>query len=423
MIPAHTHTKQHGFSLIELSIILIVLGVILAAFLPRMTRGIASGKIREAKNILAMARDEIIGMAVMNGTRHLLPAAEGVGGNEVPASIAHRIDPWGNTLYYYPASSLTNATDTCYFCETGTNATKFGKTVVDVAFLIGSMGKNFVQDLDGTGPDYAIKVYGSTMASGKVYDDIVSFVTQDYFQKKLGGHQRPGMPVTNSLLAWYPFDGDADDGSLSGFDGTVSSGSSPTLGVDRFGCPETMYTFGGTGVISVGNGTQLDFNSTDGFSVAFWIRTDGVGNATLVSKMNATATAWRGYQIGLEGGDIRFLLADNGTAPYTNALLVNGTESITSGEWTHFVATYDGVAVNQNATVSDVTLYIDGKDATASAVGLYTDLNGTISCPDIPFRIGGGGDFDLDEVAVFNSTLSAYEVEILYERTRSTTDP
>jgi type II secretory pathway pseudopilin PulG len=415
MIPGRTSRDDHGFSLIELSIILVVLGIVLATFIPRMTRGIANDKVREAKEILSMAGDEIIGMAMMNGTSHLLPVPEGSEGNLVPESITHRVDPWGNRLYYYRSEDLSNATDTCYFCQTETNATKLGRTTPHVAFIIGSKGKNFVQDLDNaTAPLFSIPLYGSNG-----YDDIVDFATLEYVQNKMGGHQRPGMPVTNALLAWYPFDGDARDGSLNGWDGALGT-PSPTAGTDRFGCEESMYFFNGTETIEVVNGTRLDFNSTDGFSVAFWIRAaEAAANGTVVSKMNSTDS--RGYAIDLDRGYIRMLLADNATAPNDNALLVNATESLAPGAWTHVVTAYKGVLPNANATVSDIAIYLNGADKTSStAVVGYGNLNGTISCPGTAFTIGGSGKFDLDEVAVFNSTLSDYEVEILYEQTRPT---
>ncbi|MBK7031388.1 MAG: hypothetical protein IPH45_20325 [Bacteroidales bacterium] len=57
-------------------------------------------------------------------------------------------------------------------------------------------------------------------------------------QKTCGG----GIP-TNGLSAWYPFNGNANDLSGNGNDGTVNGA---TLTTDRFGNPNSAYSFNGT---------------------------------------------------------------------------------------------------------------------------------------------------------------------------------
>ena len=49
--------------------------------------------------------------------------------------------------------------------------------------------------------------------------------------------------LTNGLVAYYPFNGNANDASLNGHNGTNINA---TLAPDRFGVPNQCYDFNGT---------------------------------------------------------------------------------------------------------------------------------------------------------------------------------
>src|ERR1039457_5912130 len=52
--------------------------------------------------------------------------------------------------------------------------------------------------------------------------------------------------LTNGLVAYYPFNGNANDASGNGINGTVHAA---TLSTNFFGIPNTAYSFPGTNII------------------------------------------------------------------------------------------------------------------------------------------------------------------------------
>jgi hypothetical protein len=72
--------------------------------------------------------------------------------------------------------------------------------------------------------------------------------------------------LRNGLVAYYPFDGDANDNSGNDNHGTIHGGVN--LAFDRFGSPERSYSFdGSSGCVEVA-GQQFNFASN--MSISFW---------------------------------------------------------------------------------------------------------------------------------------------------------
>jgi len=81
-----------------------------------------------------------------------------------------------------------------------------------------------------------------------------------------------GADLTTSLVAYYPFSGNADDATANHNNGAVSNA---TLTSDRFGNADSAYYFNGTNAyIQVPFQTYLDRNQAQGYTVAFWFRFD-----------------------------------------------------------------------------------------------------------------------------------------------------
>lgn len=74
--------------------------------------------------------------------------------------------------------------------------------------------------------------------------------------------------LTNGLVAYYPFNGNANNAAGSGFNGTVNG---PQAGNDRFGNASSAYLFNGAGNhIYVGD--QLP--DSQEFTLSVWNRSD-----------------------------------------------------------------------------------------------------------------------------------------------------
>src|SRR5260370_6049481 len=80
-------------------------------------------------------------------------------------------------------------------------------------------------------------------------------------------------PFTNGLVAYYPFNGNANDASGNGNQGTVSCA---TLATDRFGNANSAYYFAGDGSdISVSDSSTLDI--TNALTLSAWIKIEAGG--------------------------------------------------------------------------------------------------------------------------------------------------
>src|SRR5208283_222709 len=98
---------------------------------------------------------------------------------------------------------------------------------------------------------------------------------------------------TNGLVAWYPFNGNANDSSGNGYNGTVVGA---TFTADRFGKANSAYSFnlnGTSSVIYFGNILDSVFTAPIAtFSVAGWANTQSY----------KTLQQDGGYMLGKNGG-------------------------------------------------------------------------------------------------------------------------
>lgn len=163
---------------------------------------------------------------------------------------------------------------------------------------------------------------------------------------------------TNGLVAWYPFNGNANDSSGNGLHGTVENA---LLTADRFGNPNSAYAFDGiTTSIRVEDDSLLDFSTS--MSLCAWFQSnDSInGDQTILGKGRMT-----------NGGlyDIVFNIPSTPTAigfgfvtPPTVKVAFTDNSSYNTN-WHFVVGTYDGQALK---------LYMDGilKDSVAAVVSL-----------------------------------------------------
>ena len=95
--------------------------------------------------------------------------------------------------------------------------------------------------------------------------------------------------LSNGLVAWYPFDGNASDMSGNGNHGTVNGA---TLGTDRHGQVGKAYHFDGVDDwIEVSHHPSIDFNSNESFTISLWLKF-GTGNTGYRSIFETMVWEW-----------------------------------------------------------------------------------------------------------------------------------
>jgi len=212
---------------------------------------------------------------------------------------------------------------------------------------------------------------------------------------------------TDSLVAFYPFNGNANDESGNGNNGTVYGA---TLTADRFGCTDSAYYFGGDDFIDVPDNSTLDI--TGSLTLALWYKHQGkvYDWAKLISKgWDTTEDPWICYGLSLNDQDelnqsvAAIFNLSAGAQTYCGSSTV-----FKPGEWYHICAVFD--------TSSDLsTVYVNGIIENQCPIG-----NDTIGVTNANLQIGNdpttgqGIVGSIDEVRIYSRALTDLEVESIY---------
>jgi len=214
--------------------------------------------------------------------------------------------------------------------------------------------------------------------------------------------------LTNGLVAYYPFNGNANDASGHGNNGTVYNA---TLTTDRFGSPASAYDFNGTNAyIDIPQNSVLNSLTTN-FTLSVWIwqmvapadgyriidkETAGEGDGWSLDTSDCSGLAGGGHRVRLQTGN-------DG-----NSCSVPGTTYYSLMQWHHVVATASGTNGN---------VYLDGNLDGSGDVG-----NIPLNTLDVYIGLahpGRGSGFwfngRIDDIRIYNRTLSPAEVQQLYD--------
>ena len=202
--------------------------------------------------------------------------------------------------------------------------------------------------------------------------------------------------LNTGLIAYYPFNGNANDESGQGKDGDVFGGASLTT--DRFGNANSAYLFNGTSSYININlptiNTAIDSNVT----MSFWIKWDGKND---------------GLPFGFESYDLWFSSGYFGFNTDQSDLWGTGSKKL-ANHWSFVTAIFN------NGDITKSSLYIDG---------VKSKLTQKLGSPITKFvstnaRIGyyfGGCSFcyfggSIDDVRIYNRALTGAEIVALYDQ-------
>lgn len=202
--------------------------------------------------------------------------------------------------------------------------------------------------------------------------------------------------ASEALVAWYPFDGSADDAAGGHHATAVSATPCP----DRFGRADLAYAFdGATDLITL---PPLLTAATNHLTAAAWVRPEVVDRQLVVLSVQDHS----GFDMGVHYGTVYWFIM---TGP-GSGLSAGSDPVVTAGEWQHVAFTRDGGVLrtyHQGTLVGEV-------DAGDEQVGPGTGSTNTIGgfTTDQPVRFQGA----LEDVQVFTRALSAEEVAALAQR-------
>lgn len=207
---------------------------------------------------------------------------------------------------------------------------------------------------------------------------------------------QPGTIPTQGLVAYYPFNGNANDESGNGHQG-VAYGA--TLTTDRFGNQNRAYHFNGTSdSIALSNTSSLNFSS-GGFTLSAWANFSGnLTDGLIVAKHVVGTSNNNGLFISVWHNQFAFYLKEPRlTTPLTYS----------DNAWHHLVGVYDGTAQY---------IYVDGfLKASLGESGPISNVVsmkiGSGSGPLSPLALFRGM---IDDVRIYSRALSQSEIQQLY---------
>ncbi len=210
----------------------------------------------------------------------------------------------------------------------------------------------------------------------------------------------PTYVPTNGLVGWWPFNGNANDESGNGNNGTVIGA---TLTGDRFDNSATAYSFNGTNNFIYINNTVGNFQNSN-FTISCWVKdVDSINGGTLISKRkdigygNFFSMSW-GNAPSLELN--QNLMSDYYSYRSSSNLLNN---------WKSYVLSRTG---------NIIKIYINGNLHFTDTTSVIHNINNTANLT-FGARYAGTNMFDhinskLDDIGIWNRALTESEIKRLY---------
>lgn len=208
--------------------------------------------------------------------------------------------------------------------------------------------------------------------------------------------QVPSYVPTNGLVGWWPFNGNANDESGNGNNGTVNGA---TLTADRFGNTNKAYSFNGSSYIAIAHNSTFNMQQA---TWSVWVNKNSstTGNGMYIFGKRDNAQ----HQVTFCTGDGNMQL---GWAS-GQAIGINGGNIVSS--WHMLTITYDQTIPSSNAS-----FYYDGILQGTSTIQPFSFLNG-----DIRFGIEVNNSYWqafnglIDDGIIYNRILTNSEILQLY---------
>jgi hypothetical protein len=210
--------------------------------------------------------------------------------------------------------------------------------------------------------------------------------------------QVPSYVPTNGLVGYWPFNGNANDVSGNGNNGTVTGA---LLTTDRLGNTNSAYSFDdNSDYINCGNSSSV--NITGSITLSAWI------NATNFNTENGIISKMGGYDL---------ITSANNTIPPLDKirwLEVGGflfTNPIQQGTWLHIVATFDLITQTKKVYINGTLFASQAANITSlptTIENLYIGSHQPLIVPSWSFN------GKLDDIGIWNRALTQAEITGLY---------
>ncbi len=228
--------------------------------------------------------------------------------------------------------------------------------------------------------------------------NLILFFSLTFALVAIGHAQAP----TVGLMVYYPFNGNANDESGNGIDGTVNGA---TLTSDRFANENSAYSFNGVdNYIEVPNHNLLGVGAGGNVTVCLWLRTTNTNPWGAISKYSSGAWPVGGFSISADSG-VYFDGRDRHGYRFSGRAQTN----LHDGDW-HF-------AVGMRSC-SIWSIWVDGvMEADTDAADMSAMDNAfslIIGASSDGGSIGGYFAGEIDDIRIYMRALDQDEIMSLY---------
>lgn len=208
------------------------------------------------------------------------------------------------------------------------------------------------------------------------------------------------LPSTG-LVAYYPFNGNANDGSSNGNTGIVNG---PTLTEDRFGNPNKAYSFDGINDY-INIGTAINVTN---YTISGWVKILSLPTQNNFYAIVSRISVWfKDFELHMDPN--QYISCQHGTGTAWSGIA--SPEKSLLNHWIHALVTYDG---------STQSLYLNGKNVASGEIGSYSSGTGfdtyigarpaTQGISATQFFLNGS----IDDIRIYNRAINDSEVKQLY---------
>jgi uncharacterized protein (TIGR02145 family) len=227
----------------------------------------------------------------------------------------------------------------------------------------------------------------------------------------------PSYVPTDGLVAYYPFNGNANDESGNGNHGTVNGA---TLTTDRDGNENSSYSFGGDDWIQISHSPNVNFSLSDYYTLSCWVKVDENHTfGSVYEKWNNSASSTYPYILRISNpsnviSSARYI----GGHPQdhtTNQTVRSNSNVLNPDIYNNIISIY---------TPDVIFLYVNG-NLVSQIKNEMNDGGNTSNDIDITLgrRLNRNDRFfrgDIDDFSIWNRALTEQEIQNLY--TSSTGD-
>jgi hypothetical protein len=226
--------------------------------------------------------------------------------------------------------------------------------------------------------------------------------------------QIPTYVPTSGLVGWWPFNGNANDESGNGNNGTVNGA---TLTTDRFGVANKAYSFNGSNnYIRINSAPNLNVSS---FTISGWFNASALPTDDFLGAKGIFGKWWQAPSVCNGNYNAYLVCLTKPAMPNTSVIggatsfyegnLFYANTAISSNTWYHFVFIHDATSGGKmyiNGVLYSTNTSIGALCNSTNAINIGADINnGSL------YRFFGG---KLDDFGLWNRSLSAQEISNLY---------